>query len=74
MFLKANSFMDVLKHLVIMAVIGMLLLLGFFFWYLPATTNHGETISVPDVTGMQMSELEDFLDQKSLRHFVHDSR
>ncbi|RYZ51150.1 MAG: PASTA domain-containing protein [Sphingobacteriales bacterium] len=71
--LKANSFLDVLKHLAIMAVLGALLLLGFFFFYLPNTTNHGETISVPDVVGMQMAELEDFLDDRSLKYYIHDS-
>jgi eukaryotic-like serine/threonine-protein kinase len=72
-FLRASSFLDVIKHLIIIGVIGMLLLLGFFFLYLPSTTNHGETISVPKVTGMSLKELDRFLEERSLRYYVSDS-
>lgn len=72
-FLRANSFLDVLKHIIIIGVLGMLLLLAFFFVYLPSTTNHGETISVPKVTGMSLHDLEDFLEERSLRYYVSDS-
>jgi beta-lactam-binding protein with PASTA domain len=70
---KAYSILDVVKHLVIILVITALLLGVFFFVYLPATTNHGETITVPDVIGMPMEKLEDYLDERSLRYYVHDS-
>ena len=72
-FFKANSFADVAKHIVILLVIFFMLIGFFFFVYLPSTTNHGETISVPKVTGMTLSEVEDFLDEKDLRYFVSDS-
>src|SRR5688572_3258226 len=70
---KAYNILDVIKHLVIILVITALLLGVFFFVYLPATTNHGETITVPDVVGMPMEKLEDYLDERSLRFYVHDS-
>lgn len=72
-FLKSDTPLDVVKHLVVMAVIGALLLFGFFFIYLPITTNHGETIVVPKVTGMQLEALEDYLDERNLSYFVDDS-
>lgn len=71
--MKAHSFADVLKHLGLVIVTGVALLLFFFFAYLPWTTHHGETIAVPKVTGMQLSQVEDFLDDHSLRYFVQDS-
>lgn len=73
MFLKANSFGDVIKHIIIIAIIIALLLFGFFFVYLPATTNHGETITVPKVENMKLQEVESFLDQHSLQFYVSDS-
>jgi beta-lactam-binding protein with PASTA domain len=70
---KANSFLDVIKHLVIMAVIVAALIFGFFYVYLPSTTNHGESISVPKVTGMALPDAEAFLEEQNLRYFVNDS-
>lgn len=72
-FFRANSFADVVKHLVIILVVVFLLLGFFFFGYLPSTTNHGETIPVPKVTGMTLPEVEDYLDDRDLRYFVADS-
>ncbi|WP_242928635.1 PASTA domain-containing protein [Pontibacter vulgaris] len=71
--LKANSFVDVLKHLVIMAAIVAMLVAGFFYVYLPSTTNHGESISVPKITGMQLPDAEEYLDDQNLLYFVNDS-
>jgi eukaryotic-like serine/threonine-protein kinase len=45
----------------------------YFYIYLPATTNHGETITVPNIQGMQMEQLEDFLISRNLRYEVNDS-
>ena len=72
-FLKSDTPFDVVKHLVVIGVLGAALLFAFFFVYLPISTNHGETIMVPKVTGMQMADLEDYLDERNLRYFVDDS-
>ncbi|WP_210490331.1 PASTA domain-containing protein [Rufibacter aurantiacus] len=72
-FLKAQTLGDLFKHLFIMAAIVLVLLFLFFFVYLPSTTNHGETISVPNLAGMSVEELEDFLADKDLRFYVSDS-
>ncbi len=45
----------------------------YFYVYLPAITNHGETITVPNVQGMKMEQLEDFLVNRNLRYEVNDS-
>lgn len=49
------------------------LLVGYFYVYLPATTNHGETITVPDLEGMPYDELEKFLIDHALRYELNDS-
>jgi beta-lactam-binding protein with PASTA domain len=56
-----------------MVGIGFLLIILFFYAYLPITTHHGETISVPDLEGMNIKELDDFLGDRDLRFFVADS-
>ncbi|MBX2894469.1 MAG: PASTA domain-containing protein [Cyclobacteriaceae bacterium] len=55
--------------------LGILLLTGvlYFYIYLPAVTNHGESITVPDVTGIHIDELEAFLTRHELRFAVNDS-
>ncbi|WP_310390961.1 PASTA domain-containing protein [Hymenobacter sp.] len=72
-FLSANSPLDVLKHLLLIVTVGALLVLGFFYVYLPMSTHHGETITVPKVTGMNLADLEDYLKQRNLAYFVDDS-
>jgi len=55
--------------------LGILLLIAiiYFYVYLPSVTNHGESITVPDLMGMQMEELEAFLNEHDLRFSVNDS-
>ena len=70
---SANSPLDVFKHLLFIAAVGLLLVLGFFYVYLPMSTHHGETITVPKVTGMNVADLENYLDERNLAYFVDDS-
>ncbi|MFD2720495.1 PASTA domain-containing protein [Hymenobacter monticola] len=72
-FFSANSPLDVVKHFVLIALAGLLLVLGFFYVYLPMSTHHGETITVPKVTGMNVADLENYLDERNLAYFVDDS-
>lgn len=60
-------------HLGIMAGISLVLALGFFFVYLPSTTNHNDIVEVPKITGMKLDEIEDILDDHDLRYEVQDS-
>ncbi|HEU5289904.1 MAG TPA: PASTA domain-containing protein [Cyclobacteriaceae bacterium] len=50
-----------------------LLMVMYFYVYLPAITNHGETITVPNIEGMQVEQLEEFLLTRNLRYEVNDS-
>ena len=72
-FAKPETWFDVVKHLLLIAGLGVLLVLGFFYVYLPITTHHGETITVPKVTGMSLADLEHYLDERNLAYYVDDS-
>jgi eukaryotic-like serine/threonine-protein kinase len=72
-WLRANNLRSVLLHASI--ALGVILLLGilYFFIYLPNATNHGESITVPDLYGMKVEELDTFLLEHELRFEVDDS-
>ncbi|HEY9006102.1 PASTA domain-containing protein [Ohtaekwangia sp.] len=63
----------VLLSLALALAFLMVLIALYFFVYLPKVTNHLESITVPDIQGMKVSELEDFLEKKDLRYEVNDS-
>lgn len=69
-FRKPDSIKDYLIHLG--SVLGMvvILMLSIFHIYLPSATNHGETITVPDIQGMALKELDEFLTKRNLRYEV----
>lgn len=69
----AKTWPNLLKHVSIVVGIFLILTLGFFYIYLPSLTNHGETITVPDLEGMSMNDLDDFLVERNLRYEVSDS-
>jgi beta-lactam-binding protein with PASTA domain len=57
-------------HIGVVVVIGLALLMVFFYYFLPSYTNHGETITVPDLQGMAYDELDQYLTQRDLRFEV----
>ncbi|MFY0594273.1 PASTA domain-containing protein [Roseivirga sp.] len=59
-----------LKNIGIMAGIFTVLLLFFFYIYLPATTNHNETITVPDLIGTSFDNIDELLTNRDLRYEV----
>jgi beta-lactam-binding protein with PASTA domain len=56
-------------------VIGITLVVAivYFYVYLPAITNHGESITVPNLQGMKIDEVQPFLASHDLRYAVNDS-
>jgi len=70
---KTNTLGGVLIHLFLVFFLILLLCLIYFYGYLPSTTNHGETLTVPNIEGMHMDELESFLVNRNLRFEVNDS-
>jgi beta-lactam-binding protein with PASTA domain len=71
--LWANSPLTLLIHLLLMAILGIGALLLFFYVFLPGTTNHSETITVPSLKGKSMEEVEEILKPLGLRFAVYDS-
>jgi beta-lactam-binding protein with PASTA domain len=68
-FLFSKTFL--VNILIAFAVIALL------FWFtvkwIGSYTKHGESISVPDLRGMKITELEEFLSGKNLRFKISDS-
>jgi len=68
-----NTLGGVFLHLLLACCLLMIMAVIYFFVYLPNLTNHGETITVPNIEGMQVVQLEEFLLTKDLRYEVNDS-
>jgi len=71
--LAEDSRQAVWIHLGLMGIVVFLLVVLFFYIYLPVVTRHGETITVPDLEGMLLAQVEDFLEDRDLRYYVADS-
>jgi beta-lactam-binding protein with PASTA domain len=72
-YLKEDSVGALLANLAIMLGILFFILIIYFYIYLPNTTNHGDFVDVPDLKGVKVDQLEDFLKKHNLRFAVNDS-
>ena len=54
---STNSKSDVIIHIAIIIALLLVLFFSFFFIYLPWSTNHGESITVPELKGMTMEDV-----------------
>ncbi len=70
--ISTRSFSDLLIHVGIILALTAALFLAFFFVYLPFTTNHGQTITVPDVSKLSLDEMRNILSDRNLRYEVSD--
>jgi len=68
--ISTHSRTDLFIHIGIIVSLLLVLFLGFFFVYLPFTTNHGEAITVPDLKKKSVEDLDDFLGDRDLRYEV----
>ena len=64
---------DMIYHLAAIITMAGGMVLFFFFAYLPSTTNHGETVTVPDIKGMTIEQLDEYVVKIGLRFEVNDS-
>jgi eukaryotic-like serine/threonine-protein kinase len=69
----SNTLGGSLLSICIVVVFFLISGVSYFYIYLPSSTNHGESITVPNIEGMHISELETFLVERSLRYEVNDS-
>lgn len=67
---KQKTWKDLIIHLLVVVGIGLSAVLIFFYLYLPYITNHGDTLTVPDVRGVTVDELDEFLESRNLRYEV----
>lgn len=67
---KEKTKLDLIKHLIygILTLIGVVLFT--FYIYFPISTNHGESLTVPNLEGMELADLEEFLEDRDLRFEV----
>lgn len=72
-YLRAQTLGALLVHAAL--ALGTILIVAviFFYLYLPATTNHGNQVQVPDLTGLDMYEIDKELTPLGLRYEVGDS-
>lgn len=70
--ISTNSFFDLLVQIGIMLAFVAVLFLVFFFVYLPSSTHHAQTITVPDLTNLSMEEMRNILRDRKLRYEVSD--
>lgn len=70
--MKGTTIGSILIHLFIILLVSVGIVLGFFYLYLPSATQHGQTEEVPNLEGMNVKDVEDYLERKSLRFQVSD--
>ncbi len=67
---KVRMFRPLLIHLLLAVTVFITVLFLFFNVYLPWATNHGESITVPDVTGLHVDQMDEKLKNRNLRYEV----
>ena len=72
-FLKKSTLGTLLVNLAIAFFVLVVIMICYFYIYLPNTTCHDCSITVPDLAGMKLEELEGFLKEHELRFEVEDS-
>ncbi len=71
--LSTNSKSDILIHLGIIVASFLVIFFAFFFVFLPWKTNHGESIAVPEIKGLNINEAIELLEDKDLNYEISDS-
>lgn len=61
---------DLLIHIGLAGVASVVILLFVFYVYLPFTTNHGESMTVPNLEGILLDDLGEYLEERDLRYEV----
>ena len=65
--MKIKKFKYILKNLVLLTGSISLLVFIIFYLYFPIKTNHGDTISVPNLIGMDLDDVSSLLEDRDLR-------
>ncbi len=70
--LLSIAWVRMVVHIVSATLLALVIVLFFFNIYLPSRTNHGETITVPNVVGVHFDDLDEFLTNRKLRYEITD--
>ena len=62
--------LKIIKNIFYIIITLVLIVLSLFYMYFPIVTNHGETITVPDLKGLNYIEIDDFLSKRNLRYEI----
>ncbi|TRX61698.1 PASTA domain-containing protein [Fulvivirga sp. M361] len=73
MKLNTGSLKNFGIHIIIVIIVMAVATLLFFYSYLPLVTNKGESITVPDLHGLNMKDIDDFITKRNLRYEINDS-
>lgn len=71
--LKEQSWKAFIIHIGFIVLVFIGVVIVFFFVYLPSATLHGETITVPNLKGMSLLDMDEFLKKRNLNYEVFDS-
>ncbi len=72
-YIRFETIYDLLTHVGILICLGVIIVLVFFQSILPSVTLHQEAVTVPDLVGMPVSEIENFLSRRDLDFMIVDS-
>lgn len=72
-YFRKNNCWAFLLHLLVIAGVIALTVALFFGWYLPSSTHHGESLTVPKLQGLTLQEVESLLLPRDLSFVVADS-
>ncbi len=71
-YINTRSRKDLITHILLVIGIVLILFLGFFFVYLPWSTNHGQSITVPDLRKANLEDVKNTLNERKLDYIVSD--
>ena len=67
-----SEFKFFLKNIFLMITLVVSIIFFMFYLYFPIITNHGDTITVTNLMGMKLEDLDEFLSDRDLRYEVLD--
>lgn len=71
--LKTSNRWDLLTHLGLIFAVTGFIFVSFFLVFLPWFTNHGETVTVPDLQNMTLDQAESYLSARGMSYAIKDS-
>ncbi len=69
-FLKVTTLKSFLIYIGVLLALTLTALLFFFYVYLPNITKHGETVTVPNLEGIHLDAIDEFLTNRNLHYEV----